>query len=142
MTPGAVGGAVLSIVGEAAAISQFNEQTKALADKQIELGNRIFDLANTIAEDKADAMTLTLTATQIGGFNDQIKNLLASIESVLEQMTDWKNDLALLSDFSQPPRAQFYTDQVTNGTAYWLKFQSQLMRYVNILSLSVTNPGE
>jgi hypothetical protein len=141
VTPGATAGAVLSVVGEADAIKQFNEQVQALTDKQTELSDAIFNLASTIAQDQSDAMTLTLTAAQIGVFNTQIKTLLVNLGSVIEQLTDWKSDLALLSDLPAPPSPHFYTQQVTQGEAYWQAFAVQLARYSSILALSVTNPS-
>ena len=49
VTPGAVAGAVLSVVGEADAIKAFKAQTQALTDQQGQLSQQIFNLANTIA---------------------------------------------------------------------------------------------
>jgi len=141
ITPRATAGALLAVVGEADAIKQFNEQVQALTDKQTELSEAIFNLANTIAQDQADAMTLTLTAAQIAVFNTQIKTLLANLGSVIELLADWKSDLALLCDLPVPPSPQFYTQQVTAGAAYWQAFSEQLARYSSILALSVTKPS-
>jgi hypothetical protein len=139
ITPGAIGGAALSIAGEADAIKQFQEQTQALSDQQTQLNHQIFELANTLDQDRADAMTLTLTAAQIGVFNAQIKGILADISSLVSQMSDWGKALALLSEFSTPPGPRFYSDQVTAGTTYWRSLKATLDRYQRIMALSVTS---
>ncbi|MGZ5044907.1 MAG: hypothetical protein ACXV8P_08950 [Methylobacter sp.] len=141
VTPGAVAGAALGVVGEADAIQQFEDKTKELSDQQSQLGQQISDLATTIAEDQADALTLTLTliAAQTGVFNTQIKDILADTGGIVDQMTAWENSLALLSDYSRPPSANFYTNQVTAGIAYWSDLKAQLTRYSNIMAQSVTN---
>lgn len=138
-TPSAVAGAALSVVGEAEEIEQFNEQNKALSDQQAELGQQISDLATTIAEDQTDSMTLTLTAAQIGIFNTQIQGILADTGGIIDQMTDWEKALALFSDYSSPPSANFYTNQVTACITYWTDLQTQLNHYSNIIAQSVTN---
>jgi hypothetical protein len=141
VTPGAVGGAVLSIVGEADAIKGFEEQTQHLSDEQTRVSQQIFDLANTIASDKADAMSLTLVAAQMGVFNSQIASLLGQASSILVQMSNWKNDLDLLSDYVGPPSVNFYTKQVSAGVSYWSALQTQLVRYSSIMAQSVSNPA-
>ncbi len=139
VTPGAVGGAVLSVVGEADAIKAFEAQTQALTDQQGQLSEQIFNLSNTIASDKADAMTLTLVAAQMGIFNTQIKNLLAECAGILAQMEQWKESLDLLSDVSSPPSANYYTYQVTAASSYWADLQAQLQRYAAIMAQSVSH---
>lgn len=139
VTPGAVAGAVLSVVGEADAIKQFEEQTQALTDQQGKLSDQIFALANTIASDKADAMTLTLTAAQMGVFNTQIQDLLDECEGILAQMEQWKESLDLLSDVSSPSTPNYYTYQVTAASSFWADLQTQLQRFTSIMGLSVSN---
>ncbi len=142
VTPGAVGGAVLSVVGEAEAIKAFEAQTQALTDQQGQLSQQIFDLANTIASDKADAMTLTLVAAQMGVFNTQIDVILEQCEGILAQMKQWRGALGLLSDVSSPPSPNYYTYQVTAASSYWADLQAQLQRFASIMALSVSNTSQ
>lgn len=134
VTTGAVINSALSVVGEVDAIKQFDEKTKALRDKQTELGKKISNLAKMIAEDKAELMELTLVTAQIGEFDTRIKDILAFTGSIVDQMTAWQKQLELFSDYSRPLQPNFYSDQVSAGITYWSTLKKQLIRYSKIMA--------
>jgi hypothetical protein len=131
---GAVVGATLSVVGEVDAVKQFEAQQKALSDQQASLTQQISDLADTIAEDKADAMTLTLTAAQVAVFDAQIENITGIASGIIDQMIGWGNQLDDLAAFGSPPVAGFYASQVASGNTFWSALNTQLTRYAQIMS--------
>ena len=139
VTPGAVAGATMSVIGEVDAIGQFNEQTADLQDQRDQLVTQMAALATTIAEDKSEAMELSLVAAQVGVFNAGIKTLLASTSGILDQMVSWKTALGLLADHAGPPSPNFYTNQITAGMFFWSSLKSKLDRYAGILALSKTS---
>lgn len=136
VTPGAVAGAALGVIGEADAIDGFEQQTAALRAQQTQITSQIDALADTIAQDKADAMTLTLVAAQVCIFNRNIKALLAETGGIIEQMLEWKNALELLSEQSAPPSPNFYTNQNTAGMFFWSGLKSRLDRCASVMALS------
>lgn len=136
VTPGAVAGAALDVIGEADAIDGFEQQTAALRAQQAQIEGQIDALADTIAQDKADAMTLTLVAAQVGVFNRNIKALLAETGGIIEQMLGWKNALELLCEQSVPPSPNFYTNQNTAGMFFWSGLKSRLERCASVMALS------
>lgn len=136
ITPGAIGGSALGLAGEVEAIQQFEEQNKALMEKQADLGAQIVALEETIAQDKADRLELTLAAAQIDIFTKQVHALLGFAGSVVEQMKGWANQLDLFSIQSAPPSAGFYEAQVAAGQTFWAALSSTTARYQQILALS------
>jgi hypothetical protein len=124
------------VIGEADAIEQFEQQTEALHAQQSQIEDQIDALADTIAQDKADAMALTLVAAQVGVFNSNVKALLAETGGIIEQMVGWKNALALLAEQSAPPSPNFYTNQNTAGMFFWSGLKSRLDRYASVMALS------
>ena len=138
VTTGAVAGAALSVVGEVDKIMEYNQQIQDLSDKQGEISQQISQLADTIAEDRTDAMTLSLTAAQISVFNDQIKLMVNQTGALLDQMLDWKRALDQLTEVGKTPSASFYVQQVDDGIAYWKQLKTKLLRYSNIITLSKT----
>jgi hypothetical protein len=136
VTTGAVVGATLSVVGEVDAIQQFAQQQKELSAQQDSLTQQISDLANTIAEDKTDAMTLTLTAAQVAVFDAQVQSVIAVAGGIVDQMIGWGTQLNDLAAFSSPPVKGFYASQVASGSAFWSALHAQLTRYANIMSFA------
>lgn len=136
VTPGAVAGAALDVIGEADAIEQFERQSEELRSQQAQIEGQIDALADTIAQDKSDAMTLTLVAAQVGVFNRNVKALLAETGGIIEQMVGWKTALELLGEQSAPPSPNFYTNQNTAGMFFWSGLKSRLDRYASVMALS------
>jgi hypothetical protein len=127
-------GATLSVVGEVDAVKQFEAQQKALSDQQASLTQQISDLADTIAEDKTDAMTLTLTAAQVAVFDAQIETITGIAGGIVDQMIGWGSQLDDLAAFTSPPVAGFYASQIASGNTFWSALHTQLTRYVQIMS--------
>jgi cell fate (sporulation/competence/biofilm development) regulator YlbF (YheA/YmcA/DUF963 family) len=143
VSTGAIFGSVLEVVGEADAISEFIDQTKALADQQAQIGQQIAALATTVAEEQADKLVLTLVLAQIGIFEAQIQALVQSVGSLIDQMKGWGSALDELTLHSQPPAPAFYRSQVAAGAAFWSALVDKTGRYQRILALtSIPMPDE
>lgn len=142
VSTGAVVGAALGIAGEVKEIEGFNEKVKELQAKQSALGEQISALAVTIAEDKEDKMTLTLSAAQVAEFNSRANAVLSDTGSIIDQMTDWANDIGLLSDYQAAPdgATDFFANQVQSGITFWSALQKHLIGYSAIMANSVTSP--
>lgn len=135
LSPGAVSGAAMTVVGEVGAIQQFDAQNKALRDQQKSLEQQISSLNTTIASDQADAATLTLVAAQVEEFNTRVKSLLATSKSIVDQMTNWKEQLNVFTTYSvAPPSKDFLTTEVNAGLQFWTALQDDLNRYLNIMN--------
>jgi gas vesicle protein len=141
VSTGAVAGAVLDVVGEADAIKEFNKQVQELKDKQADLGDQISALATTIAIDKTESMTLTLTAAQIGEFYNRVSVIVSIATSLVSQMASWKSQLLLLCDYTNPPEDNYYAKQVSAGLNYWIDLNESLVRYSAIMAYAVA-PGQ
>lgn len=140
---GAIFGSVLEVVGEADALSEFNQQTAALAGQQTEIGAKIVALVVNIAEDQADKLVLTLVLAQIGVFVAQIQALVELTGSVVDEMKGWTAMLDRLVLASQPPAPAFYTNQVEAGLAFWSEIAAKSPRYQRILTMtSLSMQGE
>lgn len=135
-TKGMIAGMAMTVVGGVEEVSEFNEKVQALYDKQKDIGDKIFALGLTIAEDKDELATLTLIAAQISEFYNRIKIINALTGSINTQMSDWKNQLRLLSDHDAPPRKNFYAQQVSNGIKFWNNLHDELERYLRIMAFS------
>jgi predicted nucleic acid-binding Zn-ribbon protein len=138
VTTGAVVGAALSVVGEVAAVQQFDEQQKAFSAQQASLSDQISALADTIAEDKTDAMTLTLTAAQVAVFDAQVQSITGIAGGIVDQMIGWGKQLDDLAAFSSPPVAGFYASQIASGNTFWSALHAQVTRYAQIMSFAAS----
>ena len=136
VTPDAIAGITLRIVGEANQISEFNEKEKALSNQQKSITHQISNLMDTIATDKTEAMTLTLAVSQMGEFKNQIEGILATATSIVSQMTQWRSQLELLSDYDTPPEPHFYSSQVRGGLSFWQSLYKEINRYLNNMTYS------
>ncbi|ETW99354.1 MAG: hypothetical protein ETSY1_15315 [Candidatus Entotheonella factor] len=136
---GAVAGAALSIYGEANEINEFNEKNKQYSEQQDSLGQQISDLVTTIGEDEVDMATLTLSSAQVDIFNTQITGMVSTTGGIIDQMLDWKKQLNLLAEHSEPPSPNYFSDQVSTGITYWTSLKAALTRYSAIMALSKTS---
>lgn len=136
VSTGAIFGSVLEVVGETDELSEFSQQTAALADQQAEIGTKIVALVVNIAKDQADKLVLTLTLAQIGVFEAQIQALVELTGSVVDKMKGWATTLDTLAFASQPPAPAFYTAQVEAGLAFWSEIAAKTARYQRILAMT------
>jgi hypothetical protein len=136
MNANAIAGGLLKIGGEAQAIVAYNQTIAAEYTRQSSLIQQIGELANNIAADTIDMITLSLTAAQIALFNAHLETMVNSVSSLLTQMTSWNAQVALLGLVSAPGTPGYFTAQVTDAEAFWAHLISSLTRYLGIIAAS------
>ena len=132
----AIAGSLLKIGGEVQAIIAYNQTITADYNKQTSLIQQISDLAKNIAADKADMMTLSLTAAQIALFDSQLDTMVGSASSLVKQMSDWSMQIGELGLVTSPPSKGYFTAQVTDAQTFWADLMFSLNRYLGIIAAS------
>ena len=129
---GGIAGGALSVYGFGKEMADFNDEIAETYKEQAEVGRKIAAVTTQIASDQADYATLTLIASQIKIFHLQVGKLLASMESLQSEVTDWQDSVDLLGDYTAPPSDGFYTAQVQAGERFWSRSVSLLDRLSSI----------